>query len=196
MTKLANFKISIVVKELSINVEGDREIVPEIASNVAQQVTGVLQPAGLLEAPKDGHNSNPVVTVAVSPARRTRGRRSMSTSAGGGNGTIDWNHDPAKWGTPVQEWKNWQKIMWLLLVVAADAGKPEGLTTSEMAAIYKQKFFSTGVLTKGNIPRDLKGRTDYFGEVDDRWHLKESGKAEAAKLVAEAKGQKTSIATA
>jgi hypothetical protein len=86
--------------------------------------------------------------------------------------------------------------MWLLLVAAAEAGKPEGLTTSEMAAIYKQEFFSTGVLRKGNIPRDLRGWPDYFGEVDDRWHLKESGKTEAAKLVAEAKGRKASTATA
>lgn len=196
MTKLASFKISVEIEKLKIHVEGDREIVPEIASNVAHQITGVLQPSGLLEAPKDGHNSNPVITAPASPARRTRGRRSISTGTGGNSGTIDWNHDPAKWGTPVQNWKNWQKIMWLLSVVATDAGRPEGLTTAEMTAIYQQKFRSTGVLRKGNIPRDLRSWPDYFGEVDDRWHLKESGKTEAAKLVAEAKGQKASTATA
>jgi hypothetical protein len=195
MAKLASFKISVEVEKLKIHVEGDREIVPEIASNVAQHITGVLQPSSLLEAAKDGNNSNAVISAPASPARRPRGRRSISTGSGS-NATIDWNHDPAKWGTPVQDWKNWQKIMWLLLVVAADAGRPEGLTTFEMTAIYKQKFYSTGVLRKGNIPRDLRKWPDYFGEVNDRWHLKESGKTEAAKLVAEAKGQKASTATA
>jgi hypothetical protein len=196
MPKFAGFKISVEIEKLKIHVEGDREIVPEIANNVAHQISHVIQPSGLLEAPKDGQNSNPVIDSATPPARKPRRRSAGRPGTAGDSGTFDWNHDPDKWGTPLPEWKQWQKINWLLFVVEGEAGKNNGLTTSEMTNIFKQRFRASGLLQKGNIPRDLRGQPDYFGVVDDRWHLKESGKTEAAKLVTEAKGQKTSTATA
>ena len=104
MAKFANFKISVEIEKLKIHVEGDREIAPEIASNVAHQISDVFQPSGLLEAPKDGQNSNSVINAsATAPARRTRRPRSSGkVDTDGANGAVDWNHDAVKWGTPIQ----------------------------------------------------------------------------------------------
>ena len=77
-----------------------------------------------------------------------------------------------------------------------EALSSNGLTSSEMADIFKQKFRSSGLLKQGNIPRDLVSKAEYFGSVDDHWFLKQSGKSEAAKLVTEAKGSKASTASA
>jgi hypothetical protein len=198
MAKFANFKIIVEIEKLKIHVEGDREVAPEIANNVAHQITTVLQPSGLLEAPKYEQNSNPVNSGLATPrARRTRRPSSSGkTETAAGKGTVDWNHDAAKWGTPVQSWKQWQKILWLLSVVEGEALSSNGLTSSEMADIFKQKFRSSGLLKQGNIPRDLVSKAEYFGSVDDHWFLKQSGKSEAAKLVTEAKGSKASTASA
>jgi hypothetical protein len=79
MAKFANFKIIVEIEKLKIHVEGDREIAPEIASNVAQQITSVIQPSGLLEAPQDEHSSNPASNALAAPSvRRTRRTRSSA----------------------------------------------------------------------------------------------------------------------
>ena len=191
MAKFANFEIEVEIKELKIHVKGDREIAPEVANNVAQQISGIFQPAGLIEAPKDGHNGHSAVEpIAATPARKPGRRRSTSgiSQPSGAASTPNWNHEPAKWGTPVQTWKQWQKIMWLLYVAEQAAGK-NALSTKEMVDIFKAKFLDAGLLVKGNIPRDLGSQATYFGSADGRWHLKQEGKAEALRLVAQAKGE-------
>jgi len=188
MTKFANFEVTFELKELKIHVKGDREIAPSIADNVGKHFGKVLSPAGLIEAPTDGHNGHKVIEGTATPAPRPR-RRSGTKSAssnGGTTTTVNWNHDPAKWGSPIQTWKQWQKIMWLLYVVEEETSKH--LTTTEMTDIFKDKFKSAGLLVKGNIPRDLGNQSDYFGEVDGRWYLKQAGKQDAARLVSEARG--------
>src|SRR5947207_6801346 len=103
----ANFEISIELKELKIHVKGDREIVPEIATNVANQISGMIQPAGLIEGAKESHNGQPLQIDATSSSasRKTRKRTGGKPVAVGASGaTVDWVHDANKWGTPLQTW--------------------------------------------------------------------------------------------
>lgn len=192
MAKFANFEINIEMKELKIHVKGDREIAPGIASNVAHQISTIFQPSGLLEAPKDGQDvhraaeSQPVVIL-----RKKRRAVAAKSGPNGGDATsIDWTHDAAKWGTPIQAWTQPQKINWLLFVVEQVTGKSAGLTPVEMFNIFSTKFRDSGLLTRTNIGRDLRKNSEYFGSVDGRWFLKQAGKDAAAKLVGEAKGEK------
>jgi hypothetical protein len=198
MAKSANFKVTVKLEKLEIHVEGDRELVPEIANSVSHQIAEVIQPKGFLEAPTDGQN--PVINVPAASASSVRRQRRRTVgkaeTPGATTGAIDWSHDAVKWGTPVQDWKQWQKVLWLLSVVENEAGRKNGLTSTEIAETFKQKFRASGLLLKGNIHRDLTKRPDYFGSVDGYWFLKQGGKEEAVKLVAEAKGTKVNAATA
>lgn len=190
MAKIANFEINIELQGLKIHVKGDRELAPEIATEVAQKISGMIQPAGLIEALPERQNGHPTIDASQGASSRKR-RRSAQKSASNGSGTepVNWTHDPSKWGTPLQEWKQWQKVAWLLYVVENETGK-DGLATGEIVDVFAAKFKAAGLLIKGNIPRDLNGKSEFFGSFDDRWHLKQSGKDEAVKLVAEAKGEK------
>ncbi len=193
MAKFATFDVSIEIKELKIHVKGDREIAPEIANNVAHQISSVLRPSGLLEASNDSQGGHHVVVEAQAAPSRKRRRVTAAKSApsnGDGYGPVDWNHDGAKWGTPAQAWKQPQKVAWLLHVVEQEGVSKDGLNPSEMAAIFKAKFRAAGLLNRGNIARDLGNNPELFGSVDGRWFLKQAGREAGAKLVAEAKGEK------
>ena len=199
MEKFAKFKINIEIEKLKIQIEGDRQIAPEIATNVANQISTMLQPAAYIEAPKDGQNSGPVIEGGASASPRRSRRRSgvkQSSPVDGSASSIDWSHDTGKWGTPLQSWKQWQKIAWLLCVVEAEGVRANGLTPTEMTDLFKNKFRSAGLLTRQTIGRDLGNNPNYFGETDGRWFLKQSGKEMAANLITEGKGEKVNTATA
>jgi hypothetical protein len=191
MSKFANFEVTFELKELKIHVKGDREIAPSIANNVGKHFGNVLSPAGLIEAPKNGQSLEGKLIEVSDPApSRKRGRRAAAKSVpsnGDGSAPISWAHDPARWGAPIQTWKAFQKIAWLLQVVEQETGKKD-LTPTEMVETFHARFRDAGLLVKGNIPRDLSGKSDLFGSLDGRYFLKQGGKELAEKLISEAKG--------
>jgi hypothetical protein len=196
MPKFAGFEVYVEVEKLKIQIKGDRAITTEISDQVSHQISSMLQPSAYLEAPAENQNGQHVIDAppaSTAGKRRKRGSSKQPVATAGGAGQLDWAHDAAKYGTPVQDWKQWQKIAWLLHVVEQE-GIRKDLSPSEMADIYKNKFRAAGLLTRQNIARDLNTQTDYFGSVDGRWFLKQGGKAVAATLVAEAKGEKASAA--
>jgi hypothetical protein len=193
MAKLANFEVTFELKELKIHVKGDREIAPSIADNVGRHFATVLTPAGLIEAPKSGHSGNGSDKVidaeAVTAPRRKRksAAKSNASATGDGAAQITWSHDSTRWGSPVQTWKAYQKIAWLLHVVEQETGKKDQ-TPTELVETFHARFRDAGLLVKGNIPRDLAGKPDLFGSLDGRYFLKQTGKELAERLVNEAKG--------
>lgn len=191
---VSKFRVKVELQGLKFEIEGDREIGSTIAQNVASQIANVVQPTALLEAPKNGNNGNRIVEAQAIPTSTSRKRRRASTKTGAATDSVDspaldWNHDAAKWGSPIQSWKQWQKIVWLLAVVEQETGTKD-LTSTQMTDIFNLKFRDSGLLTKGNIPRDLGNNPDFFGSVDGRWFLKQGGKDSATQLITEAKGQK------
>jgi len=182
--------VKVELQGLKFEIEGDREIGSTIAQNIANQIANVVQPAALLEAPKNGQNGHAVIDAAsVIPARKRRKSSGKSSGSADGDGTpvVNWNHDPAKWGAPLQTWKQPQKINWLLHVVEQETGKKD-LSPTEMVDIFELKY--AGLLHRGNIPKNLGNNPEFFGSVDGRWFLKQGGKDAAANLIAEAKGEK------
>jgi hypothetical protein len=187
MAKFGSFEVHVEIEKLKIHIKGDREIAPEVANNVAQQISGILQPSGLLEAPKDGQNGHRVIEAPASDTATRRRRKSPGAAASATARTLNWNHDATKWGAPVQDWTQVQKITWLLHVVEQE-GVSKDLAPVEMSDIWESKFRTAGLLTRTNIGRDLRNNPDNFGAVDGRWFLKQGGKTAAAALVNEAKG--------
>lgn len=194
MAKIANYKISIELEKLKIHVEGSRELAPEIANNVASQIATILQPARLIEGSREepGDHSHLAANVTpATPGRRPRRKGTGKLDSAADGAPLNWTHDPAKWGTPVQNWSQPKRIMWLLAVVEKEAGQTAGLTVGQIAETFNAKFKEAGLIVKQNVKRDLARQTDNFGVVDGRWFLKQGGKTEAVKLVEEAKGAKT-----
>ena len=193
MAKLANFEVTFELKELKIHVKGDREIAPSIANNVGRHFASVLSPAGLIEGPKNGHSGNGndkvIDAEAVTPSRRKKkiGAKSSASGTAEGAAPITWSHDTTRWGSPVQTWKAYQKIVWLLYVVEQETGRKDQ-TATEMVETFHARFRDAGLLVKGNIPRDLAGKPDLFASLDGRYFLKQSGKELAERLITEAKG--------
>lgn len=190
MTKVANFEVTFELQGLKIHVKGDREIAPSIANNVGRQFANVLSPAGLIEAPKVGGGPEPRVIESDSGSN---GRRKVKRSSRSGLSVSDtttsvtWTHDPGRWGSPIQTWKGYQKIAWLLQVVEQETGKKD-LSPTEMVDIFNVRFRDAGLLVKGNVARDLGGKSDSFGALDGRYFLKQGGKELAERLIVEAKG--------
>lgn len=196
--KLAQFEVIVKMKELEIHVRGDRQVGPEIADNVGQHISGVIQTAGLLQAPQsNGHNGQQpqVIDAPEATRRRRKAARKGAAVVLGGDGAaaapLTWNHDAAKWGTPVQSWKSYQKCAWLLRVLE-QAGAEARLTTVQLADTFNDRFASAGKLLQGNLARDMKNHGDWFGELDGRWFLKDIGKGKADELIAQAKGSPVS----
>jgi hypothetical protein len=190
MTKFANFEVTFELKELKIHVKGDREIAPSIANNVGKHFGNVLSPAGLIEAPKNAQSTeSKVIEVSDSTPPRKRGKRTAKTAPSNGDSSapINWAHDATRWGTPIQSWKAFQKIAWLLQVVEQETGKKD-LTPTEMVETFNARFRDSGLLVKGNVPRDLGSKSDLFGSLDGRYFLKQGGKDLAERLIGEAKG--------
>jgi hypothetical protein len=188
----SKFRVKVELQGLKFEIEGDREIGSTIAQNLANQIANVVQPAALLEAPKNGQDGHGVIDSApVIPARKRRKSSGKSGGSADASGTpaVNWSHDPAKWGAPLQTWKQPQKINWLLHVVEQETGRTD-LSPAEMVDIFKTKFRAAGLLRRGNIPSNLGNNPEFFGSVDGRWFLKQGGKDAAANLIAEAKGEK------
>jgi hypothetical protein len=188
MAKLGNFKIVVEMKELKIHVEGAREIAPEIASNVANQIAAIVQPAALIEGRSENHSGVIDVPATAAGSRKTRKRTTASKSDSGTKAPVSWNHDPAKWGTPIQGWPLSKKALWLLQVVADATGDASGLTLDQITDSFNSKFPDSGLINRTNIKRDLSNKEELFGTLEGRWFLKQAGKTEAATLIAEAKG--------
>jgi hypothetical protein len=198
---MAKFEIEFELQGLKLKVKGEREDIPQIAQNLGQQVAGLFQPMADIV---DGQVPRKQVEATVQGAEPNgrakvgRPRRSRPPSQTDGSSepkVIEWAHDPNKWGTPKQQWKGWQKILWLLYVVDQEKGLKE-LSGPQIADTFNTHFRQAGLLNKNSMPRDLgalKQRTPSF--VGDRatqspitWFLTEMGVKEAEKLVADAKG--------
>lgn len=191
---MSKFRVHVKLTGLEIEVEGDREHATEIADNISRQFGKVIQPVALIEAPT---NNAPTVEAEApsngASSRSARRKRQMgraSSATGGSDGTgVDWKHDVDKWGTPRQEWKSPQKMAWLLYVVEQANGKRTELIPAHIATAFNNRFKSAGPIIRQNVGRDLGNNPELFGEMEGRWFLKDKGRQEGEKLVAEARGQ-------
>src|SRR5262245_26501950 len=175
---------------LELEIEGSREDIPSIAQNLGNQIAGVLQPTAAIangtalpaqripvtidHAEADGQNGR------KQPRRR---RRSNGESAASKNATtIEWKHDPAKYGNPRQEWGAGTKALWTLYVVEQELGLTQ-LSASQLTETFNRKFKHSGQVRGTNVSRDLgnmKGKVPAMVGDDTtkspiEWFLVEAG---------------------
>jgi hypothetical protein len=170
---MAKFRIKFKLQALELEVEGSRDDVPLITQNLGQQFSGLLLPAANIvggEIPADSSNvlvdgastepnlSNRGNAGSVTKKRPSRKKHATGAPNQPGDGVkdeaVNWRHDPAKWGSPRQEWKTANKAIWLLYVVAHETDQKE-LTSQQIAATFNKHFRQAKQVLTHNVTRDL-----------------------------------------
>jgi hypothetical protein len=204
---LGKFHIKMKVQGFELEVDGTRDDLPVVREALTQQFAGLMGPATDLA---DGQPpQRPILSGATSAAaaasensKRARRKTRSATDVAGGNGkdtAIDWRHDTATYGSPLQKWKNAQKAIWLLYVGASAANVPE-MSNGTIAATFTKHFRQAGPIRKSNLARDLgllkvgkNGTPPLVSEDTSKntpvWYLTDAGVKEAQSLVVEALGQ-------
>lgn len=201
---MGRFKLRLKLQGLELEVEGTRDEVPQMAGAIGNQLAGLL-----LAGPEiiEGRqlNDTPDVLPAIAaptetkPNRKRSARRKPSTGtttdAPSVDETVDWLHDPAKWGAPNQSWRTLEKSIWLLYVVSRETGKSD-LSGKAIELTFNKHFRQAGRIMVGNVNRDLgKAKTKSPAVVAEdttkkptTWFLTHAGEATARELVAQALG--------
>lgn len=196
---MAKIKVSFRIKELELNIEGERSNVPEVTQALQRQFGALLNAPAAVADSSFQPTTERVITPAVEltpprkPKRRTQTAPKNSGSAE--EAAIDFKHDPAKWGNPRQSWTSAQKAAWLLYVVKNQQGINE-LSGISVTETFNKHFRQSGMIKTHNVNRDLgkyKSKTPpWVGEdatkTPPTWFLTDEGEKEARKLVAEATG--------
>lgn len=205
---MAKFNIELSLEKFSLKISGDREDIPIIASNVGQQVAGMLQPAanivdGDIVTVDERVQSIPPVNAAISNTRKNRRRRvgipKVANADGGNSEFVFWEHSPTKWGNAQQGWNTTKKAIWLLYVVSHET-EHKDMSASMIARTFNHHFRSAGAVHPPNVSRDLSKLKSKPGapvgedtaKSPSHWYLTESGKKMAVGLVEEALGKTTS----
>lgn len=197
------------VTGLELEIEGTRDDMPIIASSLGQQLSGLLQPSAQII---EGEVVRDVTPTAPSQpqedsTRRRRTRRKTGTGSPVSGGAapeaniVDWRHDPAKYGSPKQEWTTSDKILWTLYVAGEETGTRE-MNGSQLTRTFNKHFRQAGQVQKANVYRDLgKLKTGRKGELalvpenttanPTTWFLTDAGVKAAQQLVLNALNQAT-----
>jgi hypothetical protein len=204
---VAKFHIKMKVQGFELEVDGTRDDLPVLRQALTQQFAGLMGPATDLAdgdaAPRSVLGGATAAAAAASEnGKRARRKARGATDAAGGDGkdvAVDWRHDTATYGSPLQKWKNSQKAIWLLYVGSSAANVPE-MSNGTIAATFTKHFRQAGPIRKSNLARDLgllkvgkNGTPPLVSEDSSKnppvWYLTDAGVKEAQRLVVEALGQ-------
>lgn len=196
---MSKFKVRLKLQGLEVDIEGTRDDVATIGDGLRQQLGGLFGPMASIV---DGELAEDVATINhVQPqiAVQRKFRRKKASSAAGAtpenSSTLNFKHDPARYGIPRQQWNPTQKSLWLLYVVREALGLDE-LSAGAIANTFNQHFKQAGKIRGSNVSRDLgKAKQATPPQVGENttanpasWFLTEEGVRRAQALVAEALG--------
>ena len=187
---MPKFRIRLKVQGLELEVDGEREDIPAITSAVQQQLSGLVIPA---EAMADGHKQlgdggrgNGGEEEKSKGRGRKRGGASRASTDGVAGQAIEFRHDAAKYGNPLQSWDVTQKSTWLLFVIKGLTDTKE-VSGPQLAATFNQYFKPAGKVHPPNVTRELnKAKVQnpaWVGEDKGLWFLTDEGDRQAQQLI-------------
>ncbi|MDF3154382.1 hypothetical protein P3C58_20595 [Mesorhizobium sp. XAP10] len=161
---MSKFKIKMKLQGFELEIEGSKDDIPLIAQNVGQQIAGLIQPsAAIVEGDplSTGNGRQHPLTIDNSDRDVTKSRKPRRTKRSGGEPqnsvetpTIEWRHDPAKYGNPKQDWNAASKALWLIYVVSQELEYAQ-LSVTQISNTFNRKFKQSGTIRPSNISRDL-----------------------------------------
>lgn len=199
---MSKFKITLKLQGLELEIEGSKDDIPHLSKNVANQLAGLIAPAAATASIGAEHEQqirtiNPGGGEPLKKPRRKKANSNKTISPSGDrhSNSIDWVHDPEKWGSPQQTWNTADKSIWLLYVVEKEQHLTE-LSQPEITSTFNKHFKQAGILKPSNVSRDLgkkksgtKDAPALVGENTTKspstWFLTDAGKKHAEKLISE-----------
>jgi hypothetical protein len=129
------------------------------------------------------------------PRKKTGSSVKASTS---GTDVVDFVNDPARFGTPTQNWKLSQKAMWTIFVVGELKGT-RSLSAGLISRTFNKHFRQTGQIRPSNVSRDLGKLKVKDGEMaalvgedttktPSEWFLQDAGLQQVRQLIAQSIG--------
>jgi hypothetical protein len=159
---MGKFRIRLKLQGLEVEIDGEREDIPAITTAVSNQISS------------DDDKK-----------RRTR-RASRVSGDGIAAQPIEFRHDPAKYGNPLQSWGVAEKGIWLLYVLKKIAAVNE-VSGPQLAATFNQSFKPAGKMHPPHVTRDLaKVKVQNpapIGEDKGNYYLTDTGDRQAEQLI-------------
>jgi hypothetical protein len=184
---MAKFRIRLKVQGLELEVDGEREDIPLIAKTIQQQFAGMLEPINVAaEVPKQLPSRTESAGDDGAGKSRSFRRRGGGRSSGEPEAPIDFRHDAAKLGNPVQTWSVTEKCVWLLYVLKQSAGVNE-VSAGQLVATFNQQFKAVGKLHPPNVARELARakaqNPPAVGQDKSFWFVTPEGERQAGELI-------------
>ncbi len=155
---MAKFEVEMEITGFKLKIKGERETAAELGAVLQSQVANLL-PTGLIEAKTSGSSleaSSPRIVEAKIPARKPA-RKRVAEKPDSEIASIDLQHDPNRYGNPVQTWKHADKLMWLIYVITKQTAITH-LTPTQISETFNSNFGRAGTLRPSNVSRDLKSQ--------------------------------------
>jgi hypothetical protein len=204
---MSKFKVRFKVEKLELDIEGERQSVPEVTQAIQKHLSSLLMaPAVLAGGNANGGAHEKTITDAVDITSSRRNKRRPSTRGVTGSGgdkqnlAIDFKHNPEQWGNPLQGWSASRKAIWLLFV-AKNQFEVKEMSSNVITETFNKHFRSAGAIRSFTVTRDLgklKSKSPaWVGEdatqTPPAWYLVAEGENVARKLVSEATGTPAQI---
>lgn len=190
---MAKFKMRLKLQGLELEVEGERQDIPLVTAAVSRELSSIVEPIDVIaEGKQIGNGSGSSSSIDGDGAgRKTPRRRTVTRATGEAAGHVDFRHDSAKFGVPIQGWSILEKVIWMLWVLQQTGAKE--YTAGQIVATFNHHFKAAGKLHPPHVPRELqRAKVDVptpVGEDKERWYLTVEGERQAQALVAQALGQ-------
>jgi hypothetical protein len=189
---MAKFRIRLKLQGLDLEVDGERQDLPAITHAVQQQLTNLVVSGevitdGSQRQLADGSNNGTGGGEDEEPRKRRPVRRAArGVGDGVASAPIDFRHDGAKYGNPVQAWSLTEKLIWLLYVLKKTASMDE-VAGPQLASTFNQNFKQAGKIHPPHVTMHL-GRAKMqnpppIGQDKDNYFLTNEGDKQAEQLI-------------
>lgn len=189
---MAKFRIRLKLQGLDLEVDGERQDLPAITHAVQQQLTNLVIPGEVITDGNqkqfgDASNNGSVGSQDEETRKRRPARRAARGAADSAAAApIDFRHDGAKYGNPIQAWSLTEKLIWLLYMLkkAANVNEASG---PQLAATFNRNFKQAGKIHPPHVTMHL-GRSKMqnpspIGQDKDNYFLTNEGEKQAEQLI-------------
>jgi hypothetical protein len=187
---MAKFRIHLKLQGFDLEVDGERQDLPAITHAVQQQLTRLVIPGEVITDGQKrlGNGADDAGATLDEENKKKRPARRERRSAGDGAPAvaIEFRHDAATYGNPIQIWSVTDKCIWLLYVLKKLVQANE-VSGPVLAATFNQYFKPAGKLHPPNVTRDLAKlkvqNPAPIGEDKGNYYLTGEGDKQAEALI-------------
>ncbi len=188
---MAKFRMRLKIQGFELEVDGEREDIPAITSAIQSQFAGFVQPAEMM-VDRQKQLADPTKTIegdagrSISRSGKKRPGVTKGSTASAATQSIEFRHDAAKYGNPLQSWSVTDKSIWMLAVIKGITNTAE-VAGPQVSATFNQYFKQAGKVHPPNVTRELgtakMQNPAPVGEDKGLWYLTAEGDRQAQVLI-------------